>query len=1233
MKIAFSRRAAFFALSTCLFAFGFADAANTEPRAVTPFGANLKVPTKTLKPLAAPPAQLQNVFDPATASTWSYDNQKPEEMAGVHSLEQVEGKAAVRIATAKFVPTITTLRTILPADANGDLWFKNKANYISLLCKSDKPVTMSLHLLKRGKTPGTYRAAFPVSPGQWQRVSFFIEQFDLKNFSGVVGLAFRVAGAPVDTNVYFADVTVGATAYSDTSWASHRLSISLKGDWRFATDPNNEGLAKKWEADNFDDSTWKVLQSGLSWQEQGEDYAGWGWYRQKVFVPKEFAGIPLTLNLAPNPSDDDTYINGVRIGGWSGEYKYNVHVYRSYTVPASAIRYGENNTIAMRIWGGNLSFIGNKSGLGKGTLTAELDPYRVMARENANGTEQPIELLDLSSAQQGKPFELVFRFPGDLAKDGATLQYDVTDFVGASIISGKTPLAVGNDGIARAVVAIDNEKSKTVYLRGRLKANLTVYNGEVPAYISAKEMDRLRFDQRDNMALPVLAQTLEDTPYGKLRLVDEIDAARDISTDPHPYMQSGFDKAFDRQPPGAALDVKVTDILGKKARESGYGWFAYRVGRGKLKPHSTYLLRIEYPEDKPRFAPIEIQTGQNYSDVGWKTGVGPDDVYDNWPLSKAWQWYDVIVPLDDNTTGAGGTGTASAENGFWVYFMNKVRADRYYAMWQGGPAVARIKLYEIDPEKNAPLIRKPQGLPSRTLSFDWERQPDHDPADLIKYAKLMGYNTISPVIIKWAFANYSEPLNGYDTVNIDAGNYWTTKRYEPGSGVSAGQPVPGKKSPHVQYLEATKNSGVNYVPRFEYGGSEDLPIEAYALDAYGAPTKPNRFAQWCANLLHPATWDDTKKLMDHLIKPYTKDNPQLVGALWRIRSTRMPISYGKADVELFCKETNTPLPAGGENNYGVWASGEGKAKYDEWWHKKRAEFHAKMAELLRSYRSDLALSYYNWDEDKFGLIQPDITAWAFVSNVVKPLPEGGRAAYEKERASRKKLTGADYIEVMRTGNFGTVTALKTNRADYGIRPELYKNIKGVRLYAPANYLCYADKPDYINYFQTADGLAVSNVVSYDEIGARTINPKYEGNMVTPAGANFSMALEVLPYFHGDAGTLNYTVYTYGRGFADAHRRFAQAFLALPATKGQVVEGTEADLKVRQYPGANGTYVGVAWKAYDGKKLTIKLPGTWKAGVTITDQVTGATVPSSIVNNQLQFEVNSGPMELNSFLVK
>ena len=1005
------------------------------------------------------------------------------------------------------------------------------------------------------------------------------------------------------------------------------LAINLKGNWRFAADSGEQGIAGKWYADTFNDSTWKTLATGKSWKKQGVEHSGWGWFRQKITVPREYTGIPLMLQLGENQSDDDVWFNGVQVGGLHGKYKYENILHRVYTVPASAIHYGGANTIAIRVWGGNLTFIGEASqGLVAGNFAATLDPFYVTMRK-PGGAEQPAQLFDLSDTQQGKPFEMIFRVPGEKITSPAKLRCDLKDFYGAFMGTLEAPVEKGRDGSTFATLKVDPRTAQAIYTRGRFKANLSVTDATGrPVYAGAKELDHLSFARRDLQPLPALPETTDETPYGKLKLVDEIDCSISLAEEIHPYLQSGFDKTQAHMSPGSAVNVTVTSILGKKARESGNGWFAYRIGRGRLKPHGTYLLRIEYPEDKPRYCPIEIQTGRNYMDVGWQNGVGANDPYDSWPLSNAWQWYDSMVSLDEETTGTGGTYGAPTENGIWIYFVNKVTPGKYYTMYDSGPAIARIRLYEIDAEKNAPAIKPPAGLPQRTLMFDWERQADSDPEDLVRYAKLMGYNAISPVILKWGLANWSEPLNGYDTYGEDAQKYWASNDYKPGTNTVS--PVPGVPSQHLKYLAATKRHGIRYIPRFEYGGSLDIPVDARAVGKDGKPAKPDRFGTWCADLLNAATWDDLKKLMDHLIKPYVKDNPELTGALWRIRQDRMPISYSKTALELFGRETGN-LPTGSIAEQTTWAStGAGREQYDDWWLKKRAQFHGKLAALLQSYRPDMKLYYYNWDGDKFGLILPALTSWAFNKQFAFS-KEGGRAVYERDREERKKLTGEDYVKVMHSGSF--LSWNNVDRADYAMRPELYRDIKGVEIFAPANALWCSDNPVYLNYFKTAEGVAVSNQVMYDEIGARTINPRYEGSMVTPAGSPFSMAFELMSYFHSDARTLTYTPYTYARGFADAHRRFAQAFLALPAIEGTVLEQGDADVKVRTYSSASGIYAGVAYKGCAPKKLTVKVPA--KAGAKITNLVTGETVPATSAGNDLTFEIESGPMELNAFLVQ
>jgi hypothetical protein len=194
----------------------------------------------------------------------------------------------------------------------------------------------------------------------------------------------------------------------------------------------------------------------------------------------------------------------------------------------------------------------------------------------------------------------------------------------------------------------------------------------------------------------------------------------------------------------------------------------------------------------------------------------------------------------------------------------------------------------------------------------------------------------------------------------------------------------------------------------------------------------------------------------------------------------------------------------------------------------------------------------------------------------------------------------------------------------------YRNTGSLRLFGPANYLFFANDPEYLRYFGEGPSLAVSHAVAFDELGYKSINPKYECNMPIPGGGNFSMALEVLAYFHGDAHTLTWTTYTYGRSFAAEHRRFAQAFLALPAVPGTIVDQGDENIRVRTYASANGTYVGVASKDYAPKKLTVRVPAASNGKV--VNLVTNETVPSRFSRGELSFELNSGPMELNAFFI-
>ena len=1020
--------------------------------------------------------------------------------------------------------------------------------------------------------------------------------------------------------------------------------LKLSDVWKFKTDPAATGTLpeNKWFTDNFDDSSWSDLRSGRPWESQGIHYSGYAWYRQAVALPASFGGKPLKLTLADIASDDEVFFDGVKIGGFKGEYKYKNILPRVYFVPPSLVRAGTKNTIAIRIWGGRLGLQGAKSGLVAGQYTIEAVSSGLFARDVGADPKQDrlLQLYDLSDAQRGHPFDLVFRFdPPPSSGDGA-FAYKITDFYGDTLTSGETSLTTDANNSATGVVRIDPEISRKIYLAGRFKA-IAIFKDRVSGAVTAQSTfvaDHLLFAKRDDLVLPPLPEAYDNTPYGKLKLVDEVDAGTPDGEEPHPYLQSAFGThAQDFMTPGASANVSVHTILGRSAREGNWSWFAYRLGRGKLVPGHTYLVRITYPEDKPRFAPVEIQTGQDYMDVGWKNGIAPDDIYENWPLSQTWQDYDVVVPLGVETLGSGGAGDGDGAHGFWIYFMDQRKPGYYFSDYEGGAAVSTIKLYEIDPKANEPhLTLPPRGLPRRTMTFDWERQPTSPPADMVAYARLMGYSAVSPTILKWGFTNFAAPVQGFTSASVDAAHYWETspEGVQGGSTPTAGSPP---KSVHEQYLDATRDSGVEYMPRLEYGGSNMLPVWARSIGADGRIAKPDRFASWGADLLDPATFTDFKAYLDGLVRPYVASNPQFRGVVWRVRQDRMQISYSREDIARFARESSISPPDHLEKltptEAAEWATTPPVAPlYVAWWQKQRADFHQKVARLLKDYRSDMTLLYFNWDQDKFSLLQPDRLSAAFASKIQAV---GGPVAYAEDRQQRQGHSPEDYINPIQTGQFsGSLPQLARPGAwpDYALMPWLYASTDGFELLAPVPGLPYANMPNYINYFRTKDGLAVSHIVSYDETGGRELNPKFETAMVLPGGAPFSMSVELLTYFYGDVRTLTYTAYTYGRGFAAAHRRFAQAFRALPAVPGQLVSGTPADIAARLYPTSAGTYLGIAHKGYRAGSFSIDVPGNWSKTMKIKNLVTGETNPIEVVGDKLHLELNAGPMELDAFLI-
>lgn len=107
------------------------------------------------------------------------------------------------------------------------------------------------------------------------------------------------------------------------------LSIS-SGEWKF-----KKGDNLKWKSPTFDDQSWERVQLPGYWnrysrQDQSDSY---GWYRKEIEIPSDLHGKDFLLNLGKIADSDETFFNGVRIGGM-GDFPPD---YKSSFTPAGMI--------------------------------------------------------------------------------------------------------------------------------------------------------------------------------------------------------------------------------------------------------------------------------------------------------------------------------------------------------------------------------------------------------------------------------------------------------------------------------------------------------------------------------------------------------------------------------------------------------------------------------------------------------------------------------------------------------------------------------------------------------------------------------------------------------------------------------------------------------------------------------------------------------------------------------
>jgi beta-galactosidase len=126
----------------------------------------------------------------------------------------------------------------------------------------------------------------------------------------------------------------------------------VKGEWKF-----NKGDNLLWKDPDVDEDSWQIVKLPSTWEEHSKYTPDnvYGWYRRELTIPAELKGKDIYINLGKIDDADETYFNGVKVGGMGSfppYYSSAWDILRHYKVPHEIINYGSKNSIAVRVFDG-----------------------------------------------------------------------------------------------------------------------------------------------------------------------------------------------------------------------------------------------------------------------------------------------------------------------------------------------------------------------------------------------------------------------------------------------------------------------------------------------------------------------------------------------------------------------------------------------------------------------------------------------------------------------------------------------------------------------------------------------------------------------------------------------------------------------------------------------------------------------------------------------------------------
>ncbi len=699
-------------------------------------------------------------------------------------------------------------------------------------------------------------------------------------------------------------------------------------------------------------------------------------------------------------------------------------------------------------------------------------------------------------------------------------------------------------------------------------------------------------------------------PFGELPLVDEVRCGD--HADPHPFAE---------QPDGASV---IQTLLGRASRvlpPTGQScFFAYRIGAGKgLQPGATYVLTLDYPEDRPRSVFVENRGCE--TNLGFATGAAVGDVVHGryvhlnpesvqYPLSGQYETWRTLFTLHDRfpdlqqPRGEGPRPLLPAD-GFWV-IISQPQGSK--VLGSAGAAVSRLRLYAVpDPDRLALKLNPPSDdLPRRHLFWREEmydgvvqsRDPAHrGVTDEIAWfehrARLMrflGVNTFCQDLLEFGHNQGwdSEPYGGSNWVN---------------------------QTPHPQrweqILSMLRDRGFDFdvLPYYEYAGSigqQSLGIQRRCrpLGKTGSYTHVSWSEIANADITDPETLDDLKKVLELTILRH-RDKARFLGAWLRTRPSAMPMSFGDGALLRFAVEANDRRVATRED---LRADGALRQRYYEWWFGKRRDFLVAVRDYLRANGLPEAVVLFTAEASEGG---PPLPGRQFVTDDPQTWQEA-LAAHDETRG----FTVAPFDQVVsENAHLRMVLAPPFTWGEWEWQhsvpqadPQRYRDSEGVLLTYPCNRLYTVGSPEAFEAFRTRGGLAIVHHYGLNE-GEMDEKTGYFVADVERAGP-YCLLAEARAVAYGDPRYIGFLASNaLNRGFPQYFRAFAANFLALPALPSRVLTGAASDPEVvvrEMAAGGRGTYLAVVNTGMVTKAgVAVTLPQAGRATAAATGETLAA----------------------------